>query len=376
MNETIAITANTSWYVYNFRKNTILALLENNYKVVIISPFDEYAEKLTDLGVKHIHINIDSNGMNPIKDILTFMSFLRIFKKEKVNLILNFTPKNNIYSTLAGKINKVKVINNIAGLGRVFIDNSILTKLVKVLYKLSQKHADFIFFQNNEDMEVFVKNNLVKKDYFEVIPGSGVDLKRFKYSHKNEKNNGKIKFLLMSRLLWDKGIKQYVEAAKECKLRYGDQVDFYLMGFIKDNKNYVDINQISAWENDGYIKYLGSSDNVEKIISDKDCMVLPSFYREGVPKSLLEAGAMGKPIITTNNVGCREVVDDEQNGYLCEPKSTESLTNAIIKFIELCDEKKLIMGINSRKKIEQSFDEKIILQKYMSKIEDIINGMG
>lgn len=367
----IAITSNTSWYLYNFRKNTIISLIKAGFEVYTISPIDEYSEKLEILGAKHIDIKINSSSKNPLIDLYTLISFYRIFNKFKFNVILNFTPKNNIYGTLAAKLNKIKTINNIAGLGTLFINDNLTSKLARNLYKYSQKYADKVFFQNNDDLSLFLEKKYVKKSQIDRLPGSGVDLSRFKLAL--SENKKQLRFLLIARMLYEKGITFYVDAARILKEKYGDSVEFCLLGFVGvNNPSAITHEQMSNWVSEGIINYLGTSDTVEHEITQADCIVLPSFYREGVPKTLLEAGAMGKPIITTDNVGCRETVNHGFNGYLCQPKSVSSLVNTIDTFINLSYEEKLIMGRNSRKKIETEFDELIVINKYLDALKEIL----
>lgn len=359
-----AITANTSWYLYNFRKNTILALLEQGYSVVAIAPRDDYSQKLMELGATYLPISIDSGGTNPVNDLATFYAFYKIYKKHKPCVTLNFTPKNNIYSTLAAKLTGVKTLNNIAGLGTLFINESIASKIARVLYKFSQSKANFIFFQNEDDRALFKSHQIAQNVKSDRLPGSGADLSRFIVSPASD--DGVVRFLLIARMLFDKGIGQYVEAARALKSKYGSSVEFRLLGFLDvDNPSAVSKAQMNAWVDEGVVNYLGTSDNVEAEIAQVDCMVLPSYYREGVPKSLLEAGAMGKPIVTTDNVGCRETVDDGFNGFICEPRSIKSLTDALDKIITMSHSERLKFGINSRHKVENEFDEKIVIKKYL-----------
>ncbi|BDR14748.1 glycosyltransferase family 4 protein [Vibrio sp. STUT-A11] len=367
----IAITSNTSWYLYNFRKNTIISLMNQGYHVVAIAPKDEYSRKLSELGCKFIHVDIDQGGTSPIKDIKTFISFFKIYSKVKPSVVLNFTPKNNIYSTLASKLCKAKVINNIAGLGMVFINESITAKLARCLYKVSQRKADKIFFQNEDDRMLFLDNKLADVSITDRLPGSGVDLTRF--TLQPAADDGVIRFLLIARMLYDKGIGHYVDAARTLKAKYGDGVEFQLLGFVGvNNPSAVTESEMQAWVDEGIVNYLGVSDSVEEDIAKVDCMVLPSFYREGVPKSLLEAGAMGKPIVTTDNVGCRETVDDGINGYLCELRSTESLAEKLELMIQLTHEQRLDMGRQSRLKIEREFDEQLVINKYLNAVKECL----
>jgi glycosyltransferase involved in cell wall biosynthesis len=364
----IAISANTSWYIYNFRKNTIAALLQQGYQVIAIAPEDEYSAKLSELGCKFIDIKIDQGGTNPVRDIKTFFDFYHIYKTTKIDVVLNFTPKNNIYSTLAAHFNNTKAINNIAGLGILFINESITSKIAKFLYKISQSKASKLFFQNEEDRQLFLENKITTMVPTDRLPGSGVDLSRFTLTPAPDDN--KVRFLLIARMLYDKGIQQYVDAARNLKQKYGTNVELCLLGFLDvNNPSAVSTVDMNSWVEEGIINYLGVSDNVEQEIAKVDCMVLPSYYREGVPKSLLEAGSMGKPIVTTDSVGCRETVDDGINGYLCEPRSSESLTEKLSLIIEMSHEQRLEMGLKSREKIQKEFDEKIVINKYLAAVD-------
>lgn len=369
---TIAIVANTSWYIYNFRKNTINELKNKGFEIIIVSPVDAYTDRLKALGTKHYELNIDSSGLNPFKDIRTFFSFISIYKCANVKIILNFTPKINIYSTLASMFfPEIKVINNIAGLGTVFTKNNILSIFVRLLYKISQRRANFIFFQNEDDRKLFLKYKLTSINKTDRLPGSGVDLNRFSSLNENN-NNGTLSFLLVCRMLKQKGVVEFMDAAKILKAKYNGRVKFNMLGFLDDNNpNYVSKYEMDKWISIGCVSYLGISDCIENVISKHDCIVLPSYYREGVPKSLLEAAAMSKPIITTNNVGCRDIVDDGINGFLCKPGDTTDLIDKIEKIILMPLVSLHEMGRASRLKVEAEFDEKIVINKYIDKIMDL-----
>jgi len=367
----IVISANTSWYLYNFRKNTILELIEQGYKVLAVAPLDEYSRCLKDLGCDYLNVDIDQSGTNPIKDVLTFISFYQIYKAFKPDVVLNFTPKNNIYSTLAAKLVGASIVNNIAGLGSLFIDGGIRSRIARYLYKFSQSKANKIFFQNGDDCKLFLEHNLAPHHLTAHLPGSGVDLQRFSCRKAND--DGVIRFLLVARMLFDKGVGYYVDAARILKAKYGDELEFRLLGFLDvDNPSAISESQMQEWVEEGCVIYLGTSDTVEEEIAKVDCMVLPSFYREGVPKSLLEAGAMAKPIVTTDNVGCRETVDDGVNGFLCEPRSTISLVEKLEAIIQMTHSERLAMGECSRRKIKTEFDEKIVIQRYISTIAECL----
>lgn len=366
----IAITGNTSWYLYNFRKNTFIRLIQEGNKVYAIAPKDDYSERLQELGAIFIDININSSGVNPIQELNTLFSFYRIYKNLSLDVVLNFTPKNNVYSTISAKFRGVPVINNIAGLGVTFIKDDFKSKVMMALYRISQKFAYLVFFQNEDDRTFFINNNLVNIDKTDRLPGSGVDLSRFVVAE--APNDQVVRFLLIARMLYDKGIGHYVEAARILKNKYGSNVEFRLLGFLGvDNPSAVTQDEMNSWVSEGVVTYLGTSDSVETEIAFADCIVLPSYYREGVPKTLLEAGAMGKPIVTTDNVGCRETVDDGINGYLCVPRSTDSLVASLENVYSLEHDERVSMGEASRRKVEQYFDEKIVIDKYISAISKV-----
>lgn len=368
----VIITSNTSWYLYNFRQNTIKSLLSAGYKVIAVSPEDDYSRKLQELGAEYYHIDIDQGGTNPIKDTSTLIGFVNLYRKIRPAVVLNFTPKNNIYSTLAATLVGAKSINNIAGLGMVFINENLTAKLARLLYRVSQSKAHTIFFQNEDDRALFAKHNLAPLDITDRVPGSGADLTRFAVTPSQD--DGVVRFLLIARMLYDKGIGHYVEAARELKAKYGNTVEFRLLGFLDvNNPSAVSKQDMQSWVDEGIVHYLGTSDSVEKDIAQVDCVVLPSFYREGVPKSLLEACAMGKPIVTTDNVGCRETVDDGINGYLCEPRSTSSLIEKLELMVIQSHEQRLQMGLESRTKVENEFDEKIVINKYLDAIQHCLS---
>jgi len=365
----IIISANTSWYIYNFRANTIAMLKNIGYEVYVVAPRDSYSKKFKLMGAEYVEINLVSDSTNPINELRSLHSFFSIYKTILPSIALHFTPKNNIYGTIASKFLGIKVINNISGLGVMKKKNLFFQGFINFLY-LSQNFADYIFFQNKNDKKA-IQPLIINKKKLELIPGSGVDLSRFPYKQ-SQKQNKRVKFLLFSRLIKEKGVYEYVASAKYIKKKFKNQVEFGLLGFIDEsNHNSIKLSEIKDWESKGLINYYGVSDNVKEYIEDSDCIILPSFYGEGTPKSLLEALAIGRPIITTKIPGCNDVVENNENGFLCTPESSESLTKEILRFLSLPIEKRAQMGMKSRKKAENEFDEKFVLKKYLDAIEDL-----
>jgi glycosyltransferase involved in cell wall biosynthesis len=287
------------------------------------------------------------------------------------NVFLGYTVKPNIYGSIAAHLLDIPVINNIAGLGAVFIKDGWITRLVRGLYWFALSRSKRVFFQNEDDRALFIEGDLLDCEITDRLPGSGIDLNHFS-SIEMLPSESSVRFLLIARMLWDKGVGDYVEAAKLLKSR-GVSADFCLLGFLDvKNPTAISRDQMDEWVKSGYVTYLGETDDVRPHITAATCVVLPSFYREGVPRTLLEAAAIGRPIITTDAIGCREVVDDGLNGYLCKPRDASDLAEKMERFIALSSEQRAEMGRRGRAKIEREFDEKIVINKYLEVVANVI----
>jgi glycosyltransferase involved in cell wall biosynthesis len=359
----VALVVNSSWNIFNFRLNLIRGIQAQGYEVILIAPYDKYSEILK-REFRYFDVKINNKGTNPVEDIGTFMEFYTIYKLTKPDVVLHFTIKPNVYGSMACRMLGIKTINNIAGLGTLFIKDNIMTSFVKLLYKFSQTKVDKIFFQNRDDYKMFILDNLVKQYKSSILPGSGVDINKFR-PIKDDKKDNTFRFLLVARMLWDKGVGEYIEAIKIIKAKH-DNVEFQLLGFLDvENRTAISKNQMQEWVDSGLVNYLGVSDNVQESISKVDCIVLPSFYREGTPKSLLEGASMAKPIITTDNVGCRDVVDDGVNGYLCKIKDSKDLAKKMQMMLNLSKSELKKMGENGRNKMIMEFNERIVIDNYL-----------
>lgn len=367
--KTITILYNKTLTVYKFRVNLMKEIKALGYEVVVISPYDEYVEKLQELDIKHHPIVMSQYGLNPLNTIVTTYEIFKIFKQYNPKFSLHYTIKPNIFGNIAANFIGIKVINNIAGAGKAFSDeNSLFSKFIGQLYKLGLKSSYRVFFQNNDDMKLFIDKGLVKSSIAERIPGSGVDLEKYKASEPIKVSNS---FLFVGRLLIEKGITYYLEAALEV-IKSNPEVRFGIVGELEDSKDYIDKSELEKFLISDQITYHGvvSPDMMPKIIDTYSCVVLPSYYREGVPRSLLEAASFSKAIITTDSVGCREVVDDGINGYLCPIKDSLCLSLAMQKYIALDEKEKVQFGQNGRLKMEKEFDEKYVIDAYLSYIKD------
>jgi glycosyltransferase involved in cell wall biosynthesis len=282
---------------------------------------------------------------------------------------LSYTPKGNLYSSIARIGLGVKHIMNISGLGHANREKVFVRWLVRGLYRIACKCSYWVFFQNEDDYTSFTRAGVVDLRRSERLPGSGIDLSVFSPTplpcESNEICDGSVVFLLMARMLWEKGIGDYVEAARRIQIKF-PKATFQLLGFIENNRRgAVPENQIKSWVAEGTIEYLGQTDDVRDVLRTVDCVVLPSYYREGVPRSLLEGAAMGRPLITTDTPGCRDTVEDKVSGFLCRPHDVDSLVSCIDAFMHLKPEQRTEFGRRARHKVETEFDEEFVLDRYI-----------
>ncbi|MGL4364763.1 MAG: glycosyltransferase family 4 protein, partial [Bacteroidales bacterium] len=340
--KTIALVGNTAWGMFNFRGKLIEALVNIGFKVLVIAPFDkEFSSKIEHLGANFIPIGIDAKGTNPLNDIRLLLHLKRVYKSNKVDFIFHYTIKPNIYGGFAARLCNIPHIAVTTGLGYTFVNNNWISKISKQLYKYSFRFAKEVWFLNNDDKTEFLKYKIVTPLKAKVIKGEGIDLNRFTLDSTNTIDPPR--FLLIARMLWDKGIQEFIKAAEIIHQDYPN-AQFQLLGFVGvDNPSAISQTQIDEWVSKGIVNYLGGTNDVRPFIQKASCVVLPS-YREGIPFTLLEACALGKPIITTNSVGCREVIEDNTTGFMCEIKNVESLANAMLKIIHLSPEEYIKMG--------------------------------
>lgn len=341
--------------------------MDAGYEVVAASPHDEYAQKLANIGARYVELPMDTAGTNPWRDARLWWRYRKLMQTEKPSVFLGYTVKPNVYGSMAAHSLGIPVINNIAGLGAVFISQSVVTRIVRLLYRVALSKAAHVFFQNPDDQRLFVDGAMVDATRTSLIPGSGIDLNRFTPAPDSGKLGHQMCFLLIARMLWDKGVGEYVQAARLLKQRYPD-VRFALLGFLDvQNPAAIARDQVETWVAEGIVEYWGTSQDVRQQIAQADCVVLPS-YREGTPRTLLEAAAMGKPLVTTDAVGCREVVDNGVNGWLCDVRSADSLAKALQRMICMPLEDRAAMGSAGRLKMEAQFDERKVIEAYLQAV--------
>ena len=361
----VAIVLNTSWNIYNFRMNFVRTLLERGYEVHTIAPVDPYTPRLVDAGCHHHPVRMDSRGINPIKDFALILELRGIYKKVKPDIILHYTIKPNIYGAVAAATLGIPTVNNVCGLGTVFLRNNILSRIAILLYRWSFRFPKKVFFQNPDDRDLFINQKLVAPESADLLPGSGIDLQRF--APQPFRRNPTFTFLLISRLITDKGILEYVEAVRQLRAE-GIDARFQLLG-AKDplHRRGIPVETIQQWIDDRTIEYLGTTEDVRPFIHAADCIVLPS-YREGTPHTLLEAASCAKPIVATDVPGCKQVVEHNVNGLLCRLKDAGDLAEKMKAISRLRDHTLLQFGENGRKKMEEEFDESRVIGKYLDAI--------
>jgi glycosyltransferase involved in cell wall biosynthesis len=368
------IVSNTSLTIRNFRTGLMQLLQTEGYNVVFCAQDNGYAEEVSSKGFTYFPLTLDRKGTNFITDLRLILSFYKLYIDEKPDIILHYTIKPNVYGSIAANLAGIPCINTITGLGYVFIKKSSVHYLVRFLYKTSCILAKRTFFQNKDDMNLFLKLGLITKKKAILVNGSGVNTAFFdpNFCRSVKKKEGLFVFLFTGRILWDKGVRELVEAARLTKQKY-PTAQFWLAGII-DSGNPAGIceGMVRDWEKEGTITYYGEVKDIRPFICKADCVVLPS-YREGIPRSLLEALAMEKPIITTNTVGCQDVVEDGVNGFAVPTKDSMALFDSFCRMLELSPEIRLRMGKAGRDKVKKNFEETIIINRYLKEIQKVLS---
>ncbi|MBA7583525.1 N,N'-diacetylbacillosaminyl-diphospho-undecaprenol alpha-1,3-N-acetylgalactosaminyltransferase [subsurface metagenome] len=369
MKKRIVLIANTVWNIVNFRDNLIRSLKDADYDVLVFAPKDN---DLRRLNTEFFHIPVYAKSMNPLVDILLIVRLVILLHKTTPDVVLNFTIKPVIYGTISARILGIPCVNNITGLGALFLRGAWSRMLGFMLYNIVMRITNIAFFQNPDDFRLFDRLGLLGRTGVDILPGSGVDLARFTPAKETLKRNADTVFLFVGRLLLEKGIEDYIDAARIVRETW-KQVRFQVIGPFDSTGNESALrSKIMLAIKDGAILYSEAVEDVRPHLAKADCVVLPSYYREGTPRSLLEAAAMEKPIITTDMPGCREVVEKGKNGYLCRVKDPEDLARKMIQVIGLPTNERFRMGRYGRRKMERQFDESIVIGKYLSAIKDIL----
>lgn len=342
--------------------------------MVAIAPKDNYVDLLLENNIEFIEVKkLARKGTNPINDLLLVNELRKIYKNNKLDVVLQYTIKPNIYGTLAASLSSTKTICTVTGLGYTFLNNNLTAKIAHQLYRFAFKKADKILFQNTDDLQTFLDFNLVDKSKCDIIHGSGIDVEKFHPDFcKSTENKDKdfTRFLMIGRLLKDKGIYEYVEAAQLVKQQF-PKTEFHVLGEIDtQNPSAIQKETLQSWINDGIIIYHEHAKDTRPFICAADCVVLPS-YREGMPRVILEGMAMGKPCITSDAPGCKDSIVDGESGFFCKTANSQSLKEVLLTFIMLKNEYKYHICINARKRAEYVFSGIKINSKYLSLIQNL-----
>lgn len=369
---TIVLSINTSWNLVNFRRDLIVRLIEEGYDLIALSPTDGHVETLQMLGVRHVPIDIDSKGMSPLRDLKLLAKYITTLRRLRPAVFLGWTIKPNIYGSIAAHALGIPVINNVSGLGTAFIKVGLLTTLVRGLYRVALARSATIFFQNRHDRDLFVTQRLVRAERTALLPGSGIDLSHFD----PDAGIGDVRppmFLMVARLLRDKGVVEFADAARIVR-RMRPDVAFGLLGSLDaQNRTAIPRAMVEAWEAEGILRHLGETSDVRPHLARATAVVLPS-YREGMPRSLLEAAAMGRPLIATDVPGCTEIAREGDNAFLCKARDAQSLADALLKMLDLDPSVRAEMGRRSRRIAEEEFNTVLVEAQYLKALDRSLAG--
>lgn len=368
----LIIVANLASNIYG-RKNLIRAIQAEGWTVSAAACADYAAPLLPqELSVPFEPVHIEIRGTRLLADIRTFFGFLSLYRKTAPDAVVHFTSKPDIYGSLAASLLGIPSISNITGLGTVFDrDGGLIQTLVCQLYRMAfaGKKA-FVFFQNRDDRRLFIDKKIVAEAKTGLLPGSGVDIARFRPSSEDDskqRDSGPFHFLFIGRLVLSKGIREYITAASIVQKSFPGTI-FDIIGENADINGFLPESELKNAQETGQVVYHGNTGEVSRFIAQSDCVVLPSYYREGVPRALLEAAAMGKPLIAADSIGTREPVRDGLNGYLCEPQNPDDLAEKMMRFISLSKNDKHGMGKESRILAEKEYSDTIVNIKYLEKL--------
>lgn len=371
----VVVVSNSSWSIQNFRLGLLRGLRARDYDVVTVAPLDSGRAAFKEIGCRMIDLPMAARGTNPLQDLWLIVQLARLYRRVKPDLVIHYTIKPNIYGTLAARLAGVPSLAVTTGLGYIFLTSGTVPWIARQLYRLSLRFPRQVWFLNREDCDEFIERGLVPASRAEVLDSEGVDTDYFA-PETRERNDGEVHFLLVARMLWDKGVGTFVEAARALHADF-PQARFKLLGPAGvANPSAITRDQLERWEREDGVQYLGETADVRRQIREADCVVLPSFYLEGVPRTLMEAASMARPMIASDVRGCREVVRQGETGLLCEARNVESLANAMRTIISMSPEERRQMGERARKYALSRFDERLTIQRYLDFIETRALGTG
>ncbi|WP_414450224.1 glycosyltransferase family 4 protein [Burkholderia sp. 22PA0099] len=362
----IVLVCNTAWAIHTYRHGLIRMLVASGAEVTVLAPRDRTVEPLEQMGCRYIELPVASKGTDPVEDLRMLAAMRRHYRAIRPHLVFHYTIKPNIYGSIAAWLARTPSVAVTTGLGYVFIRESRAASVAKLLYRFAFRFPREVWFLNRDDLATFESQRLLAHPArARLLHGEGVDIAQFAPAPLPERDT--YTFVLIGRLLWDKGVREYVDAARALKPRY-PHARFALLGPVGvDNPSAVSRTYLDEWVRDGAIEYLGEAHDVRPHIEAADCVVLPS-YREGVPRTLMEASAMCRPIVATDVPGCRDVVADGETGLLCTARDSASLAEKMAAMLDLPAEARRAMGERGREKVLKEFDEANVVDRYRETI--------
>lgn len=363
MGKRVLLIANEYTTIINFRMELIIALIHEKHQVAVALPEHDRNQEIRALGCKIFNLKISRKSKNPLKDLALLKSIETILDSFKPDIVFTFTIKPNVYGGIACASRKIPYVANITGLGTAVENGGLMQQITVALYKQGLKHAQKVFFQNTENRDFMINRGIYQGPY-ELIPGSGVNLKRFKLL--NYPAGTEVNFVYVARVMKEKGIDQFLEAAVYIRNKY-PKTKFHICGACEDDYE----EKLRDFQANGIIIYHGMVKDMTTVYKFAHCIILPTYYPEGMSNVLLESAASGIPIISTDRAGCREIIDDSINGYVIKQRNSSDLISKIEKFLNLTYEEKRLMGIAGRSKVEKDFDRQIVVKKYMDELTSI-----
>lgn len=368
----IAVIENGLFSTYTMREGLMQRLLKEGYDVTILTHTNSYVSQVEKTGL-HV-INIGSGNLNPWKVLKYIFNLYRALKKIQPDVCLTFSIRPAIWGNFITRRMNIPTITNITGVGPLFTSKNLAYRLARSIYRRALQKTKKVFFQNFDDMNLFLQKKFVTKEIAERVPGSGVDYQKFSPMTNAKTNEENFIFLFIGRLIKDKGIFEFVDAARMIRKKFPNIIFNVIGPFWHQNlkSNTITKSDLQNWIDEGIIDYQGEKKDIRKFIAEADCIVLPS-YREGTSNILLEAASMEKPVITTNTTGCKETVDDEVTGFLCKVKDAQDLAHKMEKMYLLSGEDRKTMGRKGRQKIINEFDKQIVINAYLKAIRQILD---
>lgn len=361
----ILILSNDANGMYLFRKEVLLAFRDKGYETVTVLPPDKYCKRIEALGFKVIPVKLERRGSNPIHDFKLFLTYIKLLRKERPDIVLTYTIKPNLYGGLACRIKRIPYLINITGLGTALENSGIMAKILLKFYQISSARASCVFFQNDKNRQ-FMQDKGIMPPKYRLLPGSGVNLTEHPLSPYPDEKTGVI-FLAVLRIMKDKGIAEYLETAEKITEEYAD-TQFYLAGEYEEDTRQIYEPRIKELSDKGVIKYLGHIDNVAEVMAKSHVIIHPS-YHEGLSNVLLEAAACGRPVLASNVPGCRETLQQGLSGLLFPPADTQALIQTVRTILNYTESERKEMGLRGREYVETMFDREKVIKAYLEEIE-------